>query len=87
MSEDTKPAENPASVDPFVMRQVEFPNGLTVQEFKRIVADWPEFTPGGEPCEVWIETGKNLTSVVSGVEILNKRNNSGDLLLHSDAFI
>ena len=63
-----------------------FPNGLTVTELKTIVADWPEVDHLGEPTEVWIETGKSLTSWAVEVGTLNYREGSADLLIRSLAF-
>ena len=64
----------------------QFPNGLTVTELKAIVADWPEVNHLGEPTEVWIETGKSLTSWAVEVEPLNYYKGAADLLISSLAF-
>jgi hypothetical protein len=54
-----------------------FENGLTVRELKELINDWPETDKYGEDCEVWIETGKNLSSQVTLVSPLNMRNENG----------
>ena len=61
-------------------------NYLTVRQLRDIVKDWPEVYEDGEPCEVWIETGRGLTSPVLRVERLNLRGNRCDMLLESNAF-
>lgn len=43
------------------------PNGLTVRELKRIIADWPEVDHMGEDTEVWMHTGLGLSSPVTDV--------------------
>ena len=63
-----------------------FPNGLTVKELKAIVKDWAETDENGDPTEVWIETGRCLSSVVTEVGHLNMSENSADLILSSSAF-
>lgn len=55
------------------LKPVEIPNGLTVKQLKGIIKDWPETNDMGEPCEVWMETGRGLSSPVSTVWPLNKR--------------
>lgn len=62
-----------------------FPNGLTVKELKELLTDWPETNEDGEPTEVWIETERGLSSIVTKVWPLNKREHSTDLLLESHA--
>ena len=61
-------------------------NGLTVRELKKFIASWPEEDYLGNPTEVWIETGFCSSSVVVCAEILNERENRGDLLLSSNAY-
>ena len=69
----------------------EFNNGLTVKEFKKIVNEWSETNEEtGEDCEVWVTTGRNLSSNVTLVLPLNKRSDSNgnwsaDLLLEASA--
>ena len=46
---------------------------LTVAELKEIIKDWPEETSSGEPTEVWMMTGENLSSPVRMVMELNPR--------------
>jgi hypothetical protein len=46
---------------------------VTVAELKRHIANWPETDSMGEPTEVWIETGKKLSSPCMAVELLNYR--------------
>lgn len=50
-----------------------FPTGLTVTELKALIRDWPETDANGEPCEVWMETGENLSGMVCSVVPLNYR--------------
>jgi hypothetical protein len=69
----------------------EFPNGMTVKELKEVIKQWPEVDEHtGEDCEVWITTGKNLSSPVICVYPLNLRMNNGkasyDILLDTNAF-
>lgn len=46
----------------------EFPNGLTVAELKKIIADWPEIEPfSGGNYQVWIGAVKDETSLVTSV--------------------
>ena len=66
------------------MKISNFPNGLTVKEFKEIVKDWVESDEDGEPTEVWIETGLGLSSVVIEISPLNKRGDVADMLLSSE---
>lgn len=58
----------------------DFEKGLTVAEFKKLIADWPETDIDGEPTEVWISTGVNLSSPVVEVSQLNRT----DLILSCD---
>lgn len=46
---------------------------MTVTEFKKIVADWPEVDSFGDPSEVWMETGVGLSSPVSSCDMINFR--------------
>jgi len=60
--------------------------GMTVAEFKRLVAGWPETGEDGEPTGVWVEIGRHLSSTCTRVEVLNRRDRddgtpTGDLLL------
>lgn len=76
-------------VERFVMR--DFRNGMTVRELKEMIKDWPETNNLGEDCEVWIETGKNLSSPVTTAGPLNLRededgNISADFILGSNVF-
>lgn len=61
---------------------------MTVTEFKRIVADWPEIDHTGEPTEVFMTTGRMLSSPVVEVEPLNERRSedgtwTSDMLIHT----
>jgi len=49
---------------------------VTVAQLKAIIKDWPELDLNGEPSEVWVATGKNLSSPVCSVSALNHRKNS-----------
>jgi len=70
-----------------IVVQQDFLNGLTVTEFKPIVANWPEVDGNGEPSEVWIETGRMASSMVTAVVPLNCRGDRADLMLESLAFV
>lgn len=48
-------------------------NGITVAQLKEYIASWPEVDLNGDPTEVWLETGKNLSSVARFVVPLNVR--------------
>jgi hypothetical protein len=47
--------------------------GVTVAELKKHIADWPETDAMGEPTEVWLETGRELSSPCMSIELLNHR--------------
>lgn len=47
--------------------------GLTVGELKKHIANWPETNAAGEPTEVWLETGHQLSSPCMKIELLNYR--------------
>lgn len=60
--------------------------GVTVAELKKHIADWPETDAMGEPTEVWLETGYQLSSPCMSIELLNCRirddgTHTSDLLL------
>ena len=48
---------------------------ITVAELKAIVNSWPETDQYGEPCEVWMECGNNLSCQVTEIVPLNYREN------------
>ena len=50
-----------------------FKNGMTVKDLKVFIKDWPEEDWHGDPTEVWIETGKNLSSPIIFATKLNSR--------------
>jgi hypothetical protein len=50
-----------------------FPGGMTVAVLKEMLTDWPELDENGEPTEVWIETGRGLSSQVREIGTLNAR--------------
>jgi hypothetical protein len=56
---------------------------MTVVELKEILMDWPEADSEGEPTEVWIETGYELSSQVSDYSRLGSQEH---ILLESRAF-
>jgi hypothetical protein len=71
----------PGSLHPLVSRM-----GVTVAELKKHIASWPETDAMGEPTEVWLETGHQLSSPCMSVELLNYRmrddgTHTSDLLL------
>jgi hypothetical protein len=59
-----------------------FENGMTVQDLKSIVKYWPEKNEDGEPTEVWVWTGKHLSSPVTYAGKLDMT----DLILKTNAF-
>ena len=68
------------------MRITEHPEGMTVIELKRIVNSWAELDCNMEPTEVWITTGRCLSSPCILAEPLNLRackkgRKSADILL------
>jgi hypothetical protein len=56
---------------------------MTVLELKMILQDWPDYTPNNEPTEVWIVTGRMLSSECIRCVPLGSNK---DLLLESNAF-
>jgi len=56
---------------------------MTVKGLKEILKDWPEEDSHGDPTEVWMETGFELSSQVSTHCRLGSH---GDLLLQSNTF-
>lgn len=75
------------------MQNHKFPQGMTVKELKALVKDWPEEDENGEPTDVFIETGRGLSSAVTEVWMMNARvsedekNKWSDMLLVSQAFV
>jgi len=59
------------------MKITSFRNGLTVRELKELIKDWPEEDVYGNPCEVWMATGKGLSCMVVEVTPLNYRKIDG----------
>lgn len=45
--------------------------GMTVRELKEVIKGWPEEDENGEPTEVWMQTGRGLSSPVGTVRQLN----------------
>ena len=45
---------------------------LTVKELKAFIENWPETDRYGDPCEVWIETGRGLSSPCIEIMQLNQ---------------
>jgi hypothetical protein len=68
----------------------EFKNGMKVQELKELIKDWPEEDHLGQPTEVWVETGRCLSSPVTCAGSLNYRfevfKAAADFILKSNAF-
>ena len=70
-----------------------YKNGMTVKELKELVKDWPEEDRMGDPTEVWVETGENLSSPVTIAGTLNHRIDDknarewSDLILGSGLFV
>jgi hypothetical protein len=59
-----------------------FRHCISVKKLREILKDWPDTDSCGEASEVWIETGRNLSSPVLEVSQLNET----DILLGSLAF-
>lgn len=51
--------------------------GMTVRELKAVIKDWPEEAENGEPTDVWMQTGRGLSSPVGTVRQLG----ASDLIL------
>ena len=54
----------------------EFPNGMSVKDLKKLVANLPEVNESGEDNEAWMMTGNGTTSQIANVSPLNR----GDIL-------
>lgn len=67
--------ENDTRETPMLAR-MEFDNGMTVRELKALVASLPERDGIGNDYEVWMMTGKGVSSPVSSICRLN----AGDVL-------
>lgn len=71
----------------------EYKNGMTVKELKDLIKDWPEEDLMGDPTEVWVETGRNLSSPVTIAGMLNHRMDDktgkewSDLILGATEFL
>lgn len=67
-----------------------FPKGLTVPELRALLARWPDCDAYGEPNEVFVETGLGVSSQVTAIWPLNRREENGkqwaDMWIASDAF-
>lgn len=68
------------------MEYRKFEKGLTVRELKEALRVWPEENKYGEPYEVWIETSRGMSSIVTRIVPLNKREDGADMILESSAF-
>jgi hypothetical protein len=64
----------------------ECPMSLTIAELKNLIKNLPEVNEDDEPYLVFIETGDCLSSVVTSVWPLNKREDGSDILFVSNAF-
>ena len=69
----------------------EFSNVMTVRDLKEVIKGWPEINECGGDCEVWIETGRNVSNPVVAVGPLNLRKEEGgeisaDFILESNLF-
>ena len=62
---------------------------MKIREFKKLVANWPEFnTRTGELAEVWLETENGLSSPLKHIYTLNMSGDgSSDQLLSSESNI
>ncbi len=52
-------------------------DGITMKQLKDYIKDMPDKNENGEDYEIFIETGQNLSSIVTEIWDLN----NGDLLL------
>jgi len=71
------------------LKPLDAPHGLTVAQLKRHVANWPETDAQGEPTEVWLQSGDELSRQCLAIEVLNLRTRpdgteASDLLLSYD---
>lgn len=57
-----------------------FSLGLTVQELKELLEDIPSKNIYGDPYEIWMRTGDNISSPVKSIDILNKDTYGCDIL-------
>ena len=78
----------PCPSESLVMR--DFENGMTVRELKAMIKGWPEINQDGEECEVWVQTGRGISSPVTIAGPLNLRedesgNRTADFILGRDA--
>jgi len=64
------------------MQNYESDSGITVKKLKEILKDWPEVDESGNPTEVWLETGRMLSSICMSVDILNRRGKASDICLN-----
>ena len=60
--------------------------GITIRELKEYINGLPEKDDNGNDFEVWIETGKCLSSPVVEIIPLNAKDNGHDIELISRAF-
>lgn len=56
---------------------IETPNGLRVKELREWLAQIPDTNSEGNPSEVWLSTGRNLSSQATGATVLNFRYRDG----------
>lgn len=69
------------------MQLTEFKGGMTVKELKEAIKDWPETFENGEPCEVWMSTGRQLSSPVTSICPLNMdREQSADVIFGCNVY-
>ena len=48
-----------------------FKNGMTVKGLKELIKDWPDKDDNGEENEVWLSSGKHLSSQCKSATPLN----------------
>lgn len=65
-----------------------FPNGITVVELRRLLADWPDYdVTTGEPTTVWVDMRDGTTNDIEGVAPLNRRRNEDDMTYSADLLL
>lgn len=74
---------------PRIVYRTHYPTGLTVQNLKEIVKDWPDLNHEDEPTEVWISRPGNYSNQVRYLSPLTLRTNdageqTADILLSAD---
>ena len=59
-------------------------SGITIKQLKDFIKNLPEKNEHNEDYEIWLETGKNLSSPSKSICFLNSREKGSDILLGLD---